>query len=63
MPLGLGFEIKRKKIYVMYKNLKTPAFECLENGNLNCTENLLPAKQHFFRIDQLIAENPKFVGL
>ena len=32
IPLGLGLKIKRK-IYVMYKNLKTPAVECLENGN------------------------------
>ena len=31
--MGLGFKLKRRKIYVMYKNLKTPVVECLENGN------------------------------
>ena len=28
IPLGLGFKIK----HVMYKNLKTPAVECLEGS-------------------------------
>ena len=43
----------------MYKNLKTPAVECLENGNYHVYRKPFPAKQHFFKIDQLIAENPK----
>ena len=29
----------------MYKNLKIPAAECLENGNYH----VFPAKQHFFK--------------
>ena len=30
----------------MYKNLKTPAAECLENGNYHVYRYLFPAKQH-----------------
>ena len=49
IPLGRGFEIKRKKIYVMYKNLETPAVECFENGNYHVYRKLFPAKQHFLK--------------
>ena len=31
----------------MYKNLKTLAVECLENGNYHMYRKLFPAKQHF----------------
>ena len=44
-----GFKIKRKQIYVMYKNLKTPAVECSENGNYHVYRKLFPAKQHFLK--------------
>ena len=30
----------------MYKNLKTPAVECLENGNYHVYRKLFQAKQH-----------------
>ena len=43
----------------MYKNLKTQGVECLDNGNYHMYRKLFPAKQHFFKIDQLIAKNPK----
>ena len=43
----------------MYKNLKTPAVECLENGNYHCTGNFFLQNNIFFKIDELIAENPK----
>ena len=33
----------------MYKNLKIPAVECLENGNYQMYRKLFPAKQHFFK--------------
>ena len=33
----------------MYKNLKTPAVECLENGNFHVYRKLFHAKQHFFK--------------
>ena len=33
----------------MYKNLKIPTVECLENGNYNVYRKLFPAKQHFFK--------------
>ena len=34
----------------MYKNLKTPAVECLENGNYHMYRKLFPAKkQHFLK--------------
>ena len=33
----------------MYKNLKTPAVECLENGNYHIYRKLVPAEQHFFK--------------
>ena len=33
----------------MYKNLKTLAVECLENGNYHVYRKLFPAKQHFFK--------------
>ena len=33
----------------MYKNLKTPAVECLENGNYHVYMKLFPAKQHFLK--------------
>ena len=42
----------------MYKNLKTPAVECLENGNYHVNRKL-SCKTTFFKIDQLIAENTK----
>ena len=42
----------------MSKNLKTPAVECLENGTYHCTGNF-SCKTIFFKIDQLIADNPK----
>ena len=41
----------------MYKNLKTPAVECLENGTYHCTGNFF-LQTIFFKIDQLIADNP-----
>ena len=33
----------------MYKNLKTPAVECLENGSYHVYRKLFPAKQHFLK--------------
>ena len=33
----------------MFKNLKIPAVECLENGNYHVNRKLFPAKQHFFK--------------
>ena len=42
----------------MYKNLKTTAVECLENGTYHCTGNFF-LQTIFFKIDQLIADNPK----
>ena len=33
----------------MYKNLKTPAVECLENGNYHVYRKLFPAKQQFLK--------------
>ena len=33
----------------MYKNLKIPAVECLENGNYQVYRKLFPAKQLFFK--------------
>ena len=33
----------------MYKNLKIPAVECLENGNYHVYRKLFPAEQHFFK--------------
>ena len=33
----------------MYKNLKTPAVECLENGNYHVYRKLFPTKQHFLK--------------
>ena len=33
----------------MYKNLKIPAVECLENGNYHVYRKLFHAKQHFFK--------------
>ena len=36
----------KKKIHVMYKKFKTPAVECLENGNYHVYRKLHP-KQHF----------------
>ena len=33
----------------MYKNLKTPAVECLENGNYLVYRKLFPEEQHFFK--------------
>ena len=33
----------------MYKNLKAPAVECLENGNYHMHRKLFPAKQHFLK--------------
>ena len=44
-PMGLGFKLK--EIYVMYKNLKTPAVQCLENGNYHMYRKLFHAKQLF----------------
>ena len=35
----------------MYKNLKIPAVECLENGNYYVYRKLLPVEQHFFQMD------------
>ena len=35
----------------MYKNLKIPTVECLENGNYHMYRKLFPAKQHFFQMD------------
>ena len=32
----------------MYKNLKTPAVECLENGNLHIYRKLFCQTQHCF---------------
>ena len=32
----------------MYKNLKIPAVECLENGNYQVYRKLFPGEQHFF---------------
>ena len=40
---------KKKKIYVMHKNLKIPAVECLENGNYHVYRKLFPAKQPFLK--------------
>ena len=31
----------------MYKNLKTPAVECLDNGNNHVCRKLFSAKQYF----------------
>ena len=31
----------------MYKNLKTPAVECFENGSYRVYRKLFPAKQQF----------------
>ena len=45
--VGLDFKLKRKKIYVMYQNLKTPAVECLDNGNYHVSINFFHQKQHF----------------
>ena len=36
----------------MYKNLKIPTVECLENGNNHVYRKLFPAKQHFLQMDQ-----------
>ena len=47
VPMGLAFKIKRN-IYVMYKNLKTLAVECLEKGNYNIYKKVFHAKQRFF---------------
>ena len=33
----------------MCTNLKTPAVECLENGNYHVYRKLFHAKQHFFK--------------
>ena len=33
----------------MHKNLKTPAVECLENGNYHMYRKLFQAKQHFLK--------------
>ena len=33
----------------MYKNLKTPAAECLENGNYHVYSKLFHAKQHLLK--------------
>ena len=33
----------------MYKNIKIPAVECLENENYNVYRKLFPAKQHFLK--------------
>ena len=33
----------------MYKNLKKPAVECLENVNYQVYRKLFPGKQHFFK--------------
>ena len=33
----------------MLKNLKTPAVECLENGNYHMCRKLFPAKQYFLK--------------
>ena len=33
----------------MYKNLKIPAVECLENGNYHLYRKLFPAKQHVLK--------------
>ena len=33
----------------MYKNLKTPGVECLENGNYRMNRKLFHAKQHFLK--------------
>ena len=41
----------------MYKNLKTPAVECLENGTT--VPETFSCKTIFFKIDQLIADSPK----
>ena len=49
VPMGLGFKLKRKKLYVMFKNLETPAVECLENGNYHVYRKLFHAKQHFLK--------------
>ena len=35
----------------MYKNLKTPAVECLVNKIYHVYRKLFPAKQHFFKMD------------
>ena len=35
----------------MYKNLKIPAVECLENENYHVYRKLFPEKQHFFQMD------------
>ena len=42
-----GFKFKKKNIYLMYKNLKSPAVECLENGNYHVYRKLFHAQQHF----------------
>ena len=33
----------------MYRKLKIPTVECLENGNYHVYRKLFPAKQHFFK--------------
>ena len=44
----------------MYKNLKTPAVECLENGTYHCTGKFFLQNNIFkIHVDQLIADNPK----
>ena len=35
----------------MYKNLKAPAVECLENGNYHMYRKPFPAKTTFFKMD------------
>ena len=35
----------------MYKNLKIPTVECLENGNYHVYRKLFPGEQHFFQMD------------
>ena len=48
VPMGLGFKLKRKNIR-QYQNLKTPAFDFLENGNYHGYRKLFHAKQHFIK--------------
>ena len=35
----------------MYKNLKIPAVECLENENYHVYRKLFPIKKHFLKMD------------
>ena len=35
----------------MYKNLKIPVVECLENGTYHVYRKLFPAKKLFFKMD------------